>query len=221
MAQPNNAAPVFQDTSNTGYDCPTGIDADYCLYVGRSDPIGTELYSPAYATDPDGDEVRYLLEGDAAASFDIASTNAHLITTTLFRDANNTAQYNVTIKAVDPFGESATSTVLIRPSGSKFNPTVEGPAEIRYPENGTWPVATYTASNNDGTTTGWLVSVNPGGGDGDFFSIDDDGILTFNEPPDYEAPKDESRDNRYSFSITAYDGTPPPAGKDPARLPFR
>ena len=206
-----NGAPVFQDTSNTGYDCPTGIDADYCLYVGRSDPVGTELYNPAYATDPNEDEVRYLLEetGDYA-SFDIASTNAHLITKTLFRDATNAAQYNVTIKAVDPSDASATVTVVIRPSGSGNSPTVVGPDEIRYPENGTWPVATYTASNiHHATTTGWLISVDPGGGDGDFFSIDDDGVLTFNEPPDYEAPKDESRDNRYSFSITAYDGNPP------------
>ncbi len=76
-------------------------------------------------------------------------------------------------------------------------------------------MATYTASNDDGTTTGWIVTVSPGGGDGDFFSIDDDGVLTFDEPPDYEAP----RGNTYSFSITAYDGNPP-NGQRPGQTSF-
>ena len=126
----------------------------------------------------------------------------------------------MTLKAVDPSDADATTvTVVIRPSGSGNNPAVVGPDEIRYPENGAWRVATYTASNSDGTatrpTTGWIVTVSPGGGDGDFFSIDDDGALTFDEPPDYEAP----RGNTYSFSITAYDGNPP-NGQRPGRTSF-
>ena len=86
---------------------------------------------------------------------------------------------------------------------------VEGPEDISYPENGTWQVATYTAENKEGPTGGWIVSVEPGGGDGDHFTIDDEGVLTFNSPPDFETPKDEGGNNSYSFSITAYDANPP------------
>ena len=80
-----NRAPTFASAVTSGYTCPTGIVADYCLYASRSAAVGTELYNPAYASDPDGDEVRYLLEGADAASFGIVSTNGYLITKTLVR----------------------------------------------------------------------------------------------------------------------------------------
>ena len=100
---------------------------------------------------------------------------------------------------------------------------MRGPEEIRYPENGTWPLATYsaTASNPDRDIHGWIISVETGGGgDGDFFDIDNDGVLTFTQPPDYEGPADENRDNAYSFTIMAYD-TFPPSGQRPRRTSFR
>ena len=59
-----------------------------------------------------------------------------------------------------------------------------------------------------------IISVEPGGGDGDFFDIDDDGNLTFTQPPDYENPADypyiegEKGDNRYSFSLHVYETNP-------------
>ena len=121
--------------------------------------------------------------------------------------------YTVTIKATDPSGASDTIKATITPSGSKGSPVVEGPDEIRYPENGTWRVAAYTAENTRGAVTGWIISVQPGGGDGDYFDIDDDGVLTFNSPPDYEDPKDEGPNNEYSFSIMSYDTNPPNRGR--------
>ena len=80
----------------------------------------------------------------------------------------------------------------------------------------------YSAVSLRSPTTGWIVSVEPGGGDGDSFDIDDDGFLTFNHPPDYEDSADENRDNEYSFSIMAYD-TNPPQGKRPGQtiLPMK
>ena len=92
---------------------------------------------------------------------------------------------------------------------------VNGPSHITYPENGTWPLASYSATikgHIDAGTAysyiGWIISVEPGGGDGDFFDIDDDGNLTFTQPPDYENPADEDGDNQYNFSLTAYDTNP-------------
>ena len=148
-APSNNSAPAFPAAGdiNGGYGC-TGTDADrgVCLYVRRSSPIGAEIYNPARAEDPDGDEVRYSLEGDDADLFGIDSFTAQLFTKQLFRDVERNS-YTVTIKARDPSGQSDTIKATITPSGNKGVPVVEGPEEISYPENGTWQVATYTATN--------------------------------------------------------------------------
>ncbi len=136
-APSDNEAPVFDMENTGGYDCPADIDADFCLHARRNAAVGARIYNPARATDPDrGDEVRYSLEGTDASSFGVVASTGELFTKALLRDANNEAQYRVTLKAVDPSDASATVTVVIRPSGSGKNPTVEGPDEIRYPENG-------------------------------------------------------------------------------------
>ena len=222
-APTDNGPPEFPGPDsiyfNGGYACP-GSDPDrgVCLRVPRSSPVGADIYQPARAEDPDGDEVRYSLEGEDATSFEIIASTGYLLTKTLFMDVDNTP-YTVIIKATDPSGESDTIKATITPSGGRRSPVVVGPDEIRYPENGPWRVAAYTAENVDGAVTGWIISVQPGGGDGDYFDIDDEGVLTFNDPPDYEDPKDEDGNNKYSFSITAYE-TVPPNGERPAETFF-
>ena len=57
------------------------LDEDfYQWFVSRSAPIGTEIYNPSYATDADGDELRYSLEGTDADKFDILPGNGYLVT---------------------------------------------------------------------------------------------------------------------------------------------
>ena len=59
-------------------------------------------------------------------------------------------------------------------------------AAIEYAENGTDPVATYTAVDPDGTAiSSWTV----GGTDAGAFTIEG-GVLTFKKSPNYEAPGD-------------------------------
>ena len=98
-------------------------------------------------------------------------------------------------------------------------PVVVGPDEIEYSENGTWRVASYTAESGHGPSGGWIIAVQPGGGDGDYFDIDDDGVLTFVRSPNYEVPADENGDNTYSFSIMAYDSNPS-SGQRPGQTFF-
>ena len=207
----DNSAPAFPGPEDIGggYGCPgTDPDRGVCLYVKRSAPVGARIYQPARAEDPDDDEVRYSLEGTDVAYFDIVASTGELITKQLFRDVDVTP-YTVTIKASDPSGEYNTITATIRPSGRKGSPVVEGPDQVRYPANGTWQVATYTAENTRGRIRGWIIGVEPGGGDGDNFDINDDGVLTFDGPPDYEKTTDEGGNQEYSFSIQAYDPNPP------------
>ena len=209
-AASNNQAPVFNLSPNAGYRCAEGADEDFCRSVYRNSSVGTELYNPARATDPDrADQVRYSLEGADTDSFGVVPSTGYLVTKTLFNSGAKD-KYTVTLKAQDESGDNATVKIALTPSGSSRSPVVVGPRKITYPENGTWRVATYTASDASDTTHGWHIGVQPGGGDGDFFDIDDDGVLTFEQPPDHDDPPNEARRNVYSFNVVAYNGNPPP-----------
>ena len=208
-----NQTPEFQVSGNNGYTCPQDETADVCLYVRRSAPAGSDIYYPAHVHITDHDEVRYSLSGTDVALFrigplsgDLYATDAHA-----YDDPGSDGKFEITITATDPSSQSDSIDVVLRPSGSPGAPAVKGPEDITYPENGTWPLAVYsaTASNPDRDISGWIISVQPGGGDGDFFDIDDDGVLTFTQPPDYEDPADGNGDNTYSFSIMSYDPNPP------------
>ena len=219
-----NQTPDFRVNTGGGYDCPEDETADVCLSIQRHAPPGSEIHYPGYVYITDHDEVRYSIGGADAAKFRIGPLSGDLYTTDAhaYDDPGEDGKFEITLTATDPSGLSGSIDVALSPSGSAGSPTVRGPEEIRYPENGTWPLATYsaTASNPDRDIHGWMISVEPGGGGGDFFDIDDDGVLTFTQPPDYEDPADENGDNTYSFTIMAYD-TNPPSGRRPGRTSFR
>ena len=214
-----NGLPVFEVNTGGGYACSDPASGDVCLFVRRSSAAGSEIYYPARVTDPDDDEIRYSLGNTSDdEKFRIDSVTGDLFTKGTHQDKDDDP-YSITITATDPSDGSASIVASIAPSGPKGAPVVTGPSEIEYPENGTWPVAMYSAVSLRSPTIGWIVSVEPGGGDGDSFDIDDDGFLIFRQPPDYEDPADQNRDNEYSFSITAYDSNPTD-GKRPGRTIF-
>ena len=215
-----NQTPEFRVNTSGGYTCPQDETADVCVYVRRNSPAGSDIYYPGYVHITDHDEVRYSLSGTDAGLFRIGPLSGDLYTTDAhaYNDRGQDGKFEITITATDPSGLSDSINVALRPSGSSGSPAVSGPEDIRYPENGTWPLATYsaTASNPDRDINGWIIGVEPGGGDGDFFDIDDDGVLTFTQPPDYEDPADENGDNKYDFTIMSYD-TNPPRGRRPGQ----
>ena len=218
-----NQTPDFRANTGSGYDCPQGETADVCPYIKRHAPPGSEIHYPSYVYITDHDQVRYSIGGADVVKFRIGPLSGDLYTTDAhaYDNPGTDGKFEITITATDPSGRSDSIDVALRLSGSAGSPTVGGPEEIRYPENGTWPLATYsaTASNPDRDIHGWIINVEPGGGDGDSFDIDDDGVLTFTQPPDYEDPADENGDNTYSFTIVAYD-TNPPSGRRPGRTSF-
>ena len=77
---------------------------------------------------------------------------------------------------------------------------ISGPSAVRYPENSTDPVASYSLLNADAPVDEWVIS----GADGDEFSIDANGELTFNSPPDFENKRDVAGENTYRVTITVY-----------------
>ena len=217
-----NDPPDFQVNTSGGYSCPEDETADVCVYVRRSAPAGSDIYYPGYIGITDHDEVRYSLTGQNANLFRIGPLSGDLYTTEAHvYDYPSSHKFVITITATDPSGLSESIDVVLTPSGGTGNPVVNGPEDITYSENGTWPLATYTAtaSNPYRSIHGWIISVQPGGGDGDFFDIDDDGVLTFTQPPDYEDPADENGDRVYNFNLHVYDTNPPNGGR-PAQTFF-
>ena len=71
---------------------------------------------------------------------------------------------------------------------------------IEYAENGMGPVATYTAVDPERTAIIWSLS----GTDMDDFDIDN-GVLTFKQSPNYEAPADADTGNHYEVTVVATD----------------
>ena len=79
---------------------------------------------------------------------------------------------------------------------------------IEYPENGTEPVATLTATDPEGESIVWSLATS-GDGDREDFSIDEDGVLSFKSSPDFENPKGggaSGNSNTYVVTVQASDG---------------
>ena len=119
--------------------------------------------------------------------------------------------YNVTLKAADSFGDSATIDVTIMVTQVNEAPKITlgglaigGNADITRKENNSDPVATYTGIGPDAASTRWSLS---GDDAGDFRISSTGGVLTLRANPNYEAPTDANRDNVYSVTVVANDGT--------------
>ena len=69
-------------------------------------------------------------------------------------------------------------------------PEIMGEATAEYAENGTDPVATYTAVDPEMTAVKWSLS----GADAGDFMIDN-GVLRFAKSPNYEMPTDGDHNN--------------------------
>ena len=80
---------------------------------------------------------------------------------------------------------------------------ITGDAASDYAENGTGPVATYTATDPESATITWTLE----GDDAALFDFSSGGMLTFRSSPDYENPMDANTDNNHRVTLKASDGT--------------
>ena len=104
----------------------------------------------------------------------------------------------------------AASLLFLLPGG----PLHAQEAAIQYAENGTGPVATYTAVDPEGTAVKWSLS----GDDAGDFSIDG-GVLSFKKSPDFEkatggGSEPTNVSNTYSVTVEATDSTRKTAMED-------
>ena len=159
------------------------------------------------ATDPESDDpITWTVDGTDAPRFTISSAGALTFKTPpnfeLPRDANQDNIYEITIAASDG---NLTTPVDVTVTVTNVNeaPTVTGPAAVDYAENSTSNVATYTATDSESDDPiAWKVE----GADASHFAINEEGVLSFKTPPDYENPSDANQDNMYAITIAATDG---------------
>ena len=86
---------------------------------------------------------------------------------------------------------------------------------LRYRENGTKSIATFSADDPDDDDLSWHV----GGLDSKAFKISDDGVLSFKTSPDFENPADRDGDNRYEIRVkVADDGSPSRSDSQDVRI---
>ena len=164
------------------------------------------------ATDADADVLTYSLSGGADKdAFGIVPASGQItLGAGTELDYETRTSYMVEVKAEDPFGRSDTVMVTITVTDVDEPPVpvikllkVSGPTEVDdYAENGTGPVATYTAQGSGGATITWSVA----GTDAGDFTIGG-GVLRFKSSPDYESPTDDGGDNKYAVTVEATDGT--------------
>ena len=112
------------------------------------------------------------------------------------------------VTATDPSGAADSVQVTINVTDVDNLVHITGISSVDYAENGTGPVASFTAFDEDGHTIEWSLS----GPDNDPFTISG-GVLSFREPPDYENPESVANGaqpaarNVYGVIIRAAGGT--------------
>ena len=196
---------------------PPVWESGITLTVKESADPGDALDDEVMATDPEMDALRYTVTGGAdMGAFVIADPTKGEITvganTMLDYDAGQRT-YEIMVKAEDPFGESATTTITIMVEDVNEPPVltleggmtpppdvgdITGPSAVSFVEETTGAVATYTSAG----ATSWDVS----GADDSSFTISG-GVLRFASPPDYDMAGDANGDNRYQVTVEASDGT--------------
>ena len=120
-------------------------------------------------------------------------------------DSNRDNVYEVTVRASDGrvYG-NYNVMVTVEPVNEAPEFRSGSRTEFTYRENGTSGLYTYSATDPEDTraAVAWSLS----GDDRDFFEISERGLLTFTEPPDYDAEADLDRDNDYEVTVEATDG---------------
>ena len=115
-------------------------------------------------------------------------------------DSNRDNVYQVTVRASDS-RNYGNFEVTVTVEAVNEPPDVTGDDTVSYQENGTASVATYRATDPEGSDITWELS----GTDSGAFAISETGVLTFLNAPDYESPTDSGSDNVYEVTVEATD----------------
>ena len=152
---------VQNTTAERKVDENTGADAtdDAAADAADADVVADNVGSAVTANDPDPntDPLVYTLSGADAGLFRVSRDNTTTqnandggqieVASGTELDYEDRSSYEVTLTAEDSFAASASIMVTIMVTDVDEAPVMTGDAAIEYPENGTGPVATYTAAD--------------------------------------------------------------------------
>ena len=141
------------------------------------------------ATDPEGDtNIVWSLGGTDRGDFTITDGVLKFSSTPDYEhtaDSGGNNHYEVIVEATDSNNKKGTHHVDVIVKNVDEPPVLEGPDAVEnFPENSSVSrqVAKYTATDPEGATV--TLSLSPG--DTGDFTLASNGVLTFNESPDYE-----------------------------------
>ena len=163
-------------------------------------------YSATDPDDPDAEITRWSTSGRDGGDFTINESGE-----LTFRnppdferpaDSNRDNIYEMTIRASDGryYGTLGVTVIVLAVDESpEFRSGSQD--SFAYQENGTSAIYTYRATDpeSSGVTWGWS------GTDSSAFTVSESGVLSFNNPPDYESPTDSGSDNVYELIVEASD----------------
>ena len=201
-------------TSNAANTAPKFPDQDLTTVGDQSDSASRSVVEnkakenvggPIFATDSNTDAMLYTVNGVDAASF--KTDNSGQIMTKVELDFETKDTYMVALTATDPSGANDTIMVTITVTDGNDDADITGSTAEDYAENGTDPVATFTATDQDGDDIVWSLD----GADKKLFNIDG-GVLSFEAAPNYEGPKSASIGTRadrnvYNVKVQATGGS--------------
>ena len=179
------------------------------LTVNENHEAVVATYSGTDPEDTSADITRWSVTGRDGGDFTI-SENGELT----FRnppdfegpaDSNRDNEYEVTVRASDGrvYGTYDIS-IAVEPVDEAPEFQRSSRTSFTYPENRTSALHTYRATDPEGAVVAWSLS---GDDAGDFEIIEDGGVLTFREPPDFDEPADNTEDNEYEVTVVATDQT--------------
>ena len=196
----------------------TGVNDNAPVFTSPATASVAESETLAYtalATDADGDTLSYSLSGTDAALFTIDPTTGVVSFNNppdfeAPSDANGDNVYDIIVTVSDNTGgttdmnQAVTITVTdVNEGGANVAPVFSSPTSVSVAENQT---SAYTAAATDADGDSLTYSLS--GTDAALFTIDPTtGVVSFNNPPDFEAPGSATDDNDYDIIVTASDGT--------------
>ena len=176
------------------------VDGNYDRSIRENTRAGTNLGAPVRATDANNDRLTYSIpESDY---FEVDASSGQLRTKAEL-DHEDEDEYTVTVTATDPGGGTGAVTVTITVTDVNEGPEVSGRNSYTVEENQELSGAEFFATDPEGDSVArWSLS----GTDGGDFSINETGVLTFRNTPNYESPSDSNRNNEYLVTVRASDG---------------
>ena len=203
-------------TASDGTNAPTQAIA-VTVTDSNEAPVFTSSDAPSVAenttavvtvttTDQEGNTVTYSITGGADAALFTIDTNTGALSFLLppnFEapaDADADNVYEVIVTANDGTNTPA-QTIDVTVTNVDEGSAITSGNTASFDENGTGTVHTVVANDPEGDAVAYAIT---GGADmGDLSIHPTTGAITFNVPPDFEAPADADANNTYVIDVTA------------------